>query len=147
MAAFAKVGDQQMATDAEGALAWSEARQGNAAAAQRHLAAIRQAAANKDSDTTRFTLLDIEAHVAAASGDWRRVIELRRQTLLMALEWNARGVVIEEQTHLAVALHQAGDRRALEKLVGEMMPEVQRHDLRGVERELRALLAAPAGKS
>ena len=147
IAAFTTVGDKQMTADVQGVLAWSEARQGNTAEAQRHLTAIRQAAANQDSDTARFTLLDIEAHVAAASRDWPRTIQLRRQTLRMAEEWNARGVVIEQQTHLAVALHEAGDRRALEKLVGEMMPEVERHGLRGVERELRALLASPAGKS
>ncbi len=141
MAAFIAVGDKVNASHAEGALAWSEARQGNGPAAQRHLAAIRQAAADDDSDTARFTLLDIEAHVAAAGGDWRRAIEIRQQTLRMALEWNARGVVIEQQTHLAMAFHHGGDRRALEKLIAELMPEVERHGLRGLARGLRALLA------
>jgi hypothetical protein len=86
----------------------------------------------------RFTLLDIEAHIAEASGDWRRAIELRRQTVRIATEWNARGVMIRQQTHLAEALHRAGQRRALETLVAGMLPEVERQGLRGIARELRA---------
>jgi tetratricopeptide (TPR) repeat protein len=144
--AFAAVGDAVMTRIAEGVLAWSDARQGNVEAAQRRLAAIRQAAANDDSDTARFTLLDIEAHVAAASGDWRHAIELRQQTLRIAEEWNARGEVIKQQTHLAVAFHRSGDRRALEKLVTGMLPEVERSGLRGIARTLRALLASSAPK-
>jgi hypothetical protein len=35
----------------------------------------------------------------------------------------------------------------LEKLVAEMLPEVERHGLRGIAREMRAMLADPAGKS
>jgi tetratricopeptide (TPR) repeat protein len=147
MAAFTAVGDKQMAATTEGALAWSEARQGNGAAARRRLPAIRQAAANDGSDTARFTYLDIEAHVAAASGDWRRAIELRREMVRMATQWNARGVVIEQQVHLAEALRGAGERAAMEKLVTGMLPEVERSGLRGIARTLRALLASPPRKS
>jgi len=82
--------------------------------------------------------------VATALGDWPRAIELRRETIRMATEWNARGLVIAQQANLAEALHGAGDRRALEKLIAGMLPEVERHGLRGVERDLRALLASPA---
>jgi tetratricopeptide (TPR) repeat protein len=142
VAAFNAVGDTLMAASTEGALAWSEARQGNSAAARRRLAAIEKAVADDGSDTARFTFLDIDAHVAAATGDWRRAIRIRRQTLRMATEWNARGVMITQQTALAEALHGAGDRRALEKLVAEMLPEVERNGLRGIARELRALLAS-----
>jgi tetratricopeptide (TPR) repeat protein len=141
IAAFNAVGDKQMIADVEGVLAWSEARQGHAEAAQRHLAAIRQAAANSESPTAGFTLLNTEAHVAAAGGDWRRAIKIRREMIGMATKWNARGVVIEQQAELAVAYHQAGDRRALEKLLAELMPELDRHGLRGLARGLRAMLA------
>jgi tetratricopeptide (TPR) repeat protein len=141
MAAFTAVGDTLLTKIAEGALAWSEARQGNRAAARRRLAALRKAAADDGSDTARFTLLDIEAHVAAASGDWRRAIEIRRETVRMATEWKIPGVTLREQTHLAHALHGAGDRRGLEKLVAGMLPEVESHGLRGIARELRAMLA------
>jgi tetratricopeptide (TPR) repeat protein len=140
--AFNAVGDKQMAATVEGVLAWSEARQGNGAAAQRRVAALRRVMADDGSDTARFTLLDIEAHVAAASGEWRRAIEIRREMIRMATAWGARGVIIEQQTHLAVAFHEAGERRALEKLVAGMMPDVERHGLRGIARELRALLAS-----
>jgi len=142
MKTFTAVGDLQSARNSEGALAWSEARQGNVAAAKRRLAVMRQAEAEAEdrSDLTRFTMLDAEAHVAAAAGDWRRAIEIRRQTLRMARGWNAKGVVILEQVHLAKALHGAGERRALEKLVAEMLPDVERYGLRGIARELRALL-------
>ncbi|HEX9982117.1 MAG TPA: serine/threonine-protein kinase [Thermoanaerobaculia bacterium] len=142
IAVFTAVGDKQMAAKAEGVLAWSEARQGNGAAAKRRVAALRRTIANDGSETSRFTLLDIEAHVAAANGEWERVIEIRREMVRMATAWELRGVVIEQQTHLAVALHRAGDRRALETLVAGMMPEVERNGLRGIERKLRALLAA-----
>lgn len=142
IAAFTAVGDKLMVSTNEGVLAWSEARQGDGAAARKRLAVVRETAAEDGSATARFTFLDIEAHVAAAAGDWRRAIELRRETVRMAGEWNARGVVIKQQTQLAKALQHAGDRRALETLVAEMLPEVDRHGLRGVARELRALRAS-----
>jgi len=143
MAMFIAVGDLQSARNSEGALAWSEARQGNVAAARRRVAAMRQAAAEDRSDIARFTMLDVEAHVAAAAGgDWRRAIEIRQQTLGMARQWDARGVIIVEQVHLAEALHGAGERRALEKLVAELLPEVERKGLRGIARDLRALVTS-----
>ncbi|MBV8519982.1 MAG: serine/threonine protein kinase [Acidobacteria bacterium] len=142
IAAFTAVGDKQMAATAEGALAWSEARQGDVAAAQRRVAALQHVFSDDGSETAHFTLLDIEAHVAAASKDWRRAIELRREMVRMATSWGSRGVIIQQKTHLAFALHGAGDRRALKALVAEMMPEVESHGLRGIARELRALVAA-----
>jgi tRNA A-37 threonylcarbamoyl transferase component Bud32/tetratricopeptide (TPR) repeat protein len=142
IAVFTSVGDKIMAANTEGALAWSEARQGNRAAAQLHMAALRQVLTADGSDTARFTLLDSEAHLAAAVGDWRRAIEIRREMVRMATEWKARGVVIRQQTGLAEALHQAGERRALEKLVAGMLPEVESHGLRGIARELRALVSS-----
>ena len=140
MKAFRAVGDQQMAATAEGALAWSEARQGNRDAAQRRFAAIRAIEQKDPSDSTRFTLLDIEAHIAEGSGDWRRAIEIRRETANMARHWDARGVVIGQQVHLAEALHRAGEDAAMRKLVTAMLPEVDRAGLRGIARDLRALI-------
>ena len=80
--------------------------------------------------------------MAAATGDWRRAIELRRQTVRMTTEWKDRGLMVTEQMYLAEALHGAGERRALEALVEEMLPEVDRRGLRGVARKLRELLAS-----
>ena len=80
--------------------------------------------------------------MAAALGDWRHAVELRRETVRMATKWKTTGLRIEQQIHLANALHGSGDRHALEKLVAQLLPEVERLGLRGDARELRALLAA-----
>ena len=142
MAGFTAIGDVHMVTAVEGALAWSEARQGNAAAAWQRIEKLRKDMTDAASDATRFGFFDAEAHVAAATGDWKRAIEIRRKTLRMAKGFNAPGVMVREQVHLAEALHGAGDRRALEKLVAELLPEVERHGLRGIARQLRALIAS-----
>jgi serine/threonine protein kinase len=144
--AFTAAGDARAARETEAVLAWTDARHGDAAAARRRIAVLRKAALEDGSETARFTLLGVEARVAAASGDWRRAVELRRQTVRMATEWKTRGLLIEQQASLADALHGAGDRRALEKLVAEMLPEVERLGLRGIARDLRELLATPAPK-
>jgi len=128
------------ATETEAVLAWADARHGDVAAAQRRLAVLRKAAEEDGSENAQFTFIGTEARVAAALGNWRRAIELRHQTVRIATKWNARGLLIQQQTHLAYALKGAGDRRALEKLVAEMLPEVERAGLRGIARELRALL-------
>jgi len=141
IAQFNALGDTRMASKTEGVLACSDAHRGDSAGARRRLAKLRKAAAEEGSEHARFNMLAIEARVAAVSGDWRHAIELRRQTVRMASEWNARGLMIDQQTYLAVALHAAGDRRALEKLVAEMLPEVERYGLRGIARRLRALVA------
>jgi tetratricopeptide (TPR) repeat protein len=145
--ALTAAGDLRAAAETEAVLAWTDARHGDTATAQRRLGILRKAAAEDGSDNARFTYLGIEARVAAASGDWRRAIELRRETVRMATEWKTRGLVIQQQTHLADALHGAGDRRALQKLVAEMLPEVERLGLRGIAHELRGMLAATAPKS
>jgi hypothetical protein len=59
----------------------------------------------------------------------------------MAQGWNSQGLVIMQQAHLAEALHHAGQRKALEKLVAEMLPVADRYGLRGITRDMRALLA------
>ena len=58
----------------------------------------------------------------------------------MAREWNSAGLLMEERLGLARALHGMGNRRELEKLVAEMLPEVERLGLRGHARDLRALV-------
>jgi len=144
---FNTLGDTRNALYAEGVLAWSDARRGDGAGARQRLAKLRNAAAEEQSKLARYIFLTTEARVAAASGDWRRAVELRRQTVRMTTEWQDRGLAITEQTHLAEALHGAGERRALETLVDEMLPEVERHGLRGVARRLRELVARPAARS
>jgi tetratricopeptide (TPR) repeat protein len=141
IAAFTAAGDKRTAGATEAVLAWADAKQGHAAAARQRLAVLRQAASDDGSDTARFEFLAIEASVAAAAEDWPRVIELRRQTVRMATDWKAQGLVIQQQLLLAEALRGAGDRRGLEKLVAAMLPEVERNGLRGVAHELRGLLA------
>jgi tetratricopeptide (TPR) repeat protein len=139
--AYTSAGDARSAKETEGVLAWTDARRGDAAGARRHLAVLRKAVEEDGSENTRFMLLGAEARVAAALKDWRRAAELRRETVRIAAAWKTRGLLIEQQTHLAYALKGAGDRRALEKLIAEMLPEVDRLGLRGIARELRALLA------
>ncbi|HYR27981.1 MAG TPA: tetratricopeptide repeat protein, partial [Thermoanaerobaculia bacterium] len=146
IAALNATGDKRTAVSTEAVLAWAEARQGNAEAARQRLAVLRKAAAEDGSAYARFDLLTVEARVAAAMGDWPRAVELRRETVRMASEWNAQGLVIMQQTHLAKALHGAGERRALEQLAAEILPKMEQHGLRGIDREVRALLATPAGK-
>lgn len=145
--AFTTAGDVRAARETEAVLAWTDARHGDAAAAQRRLAILRKVAEDDGSENARFTLLGTEARVAAALGDWPRAVELRRETVRLATKWKTRGLVIQQQVHLANALHELGDRRALEKLVAELLPEVERLGLRGIAHELRALLATPASGS
>jgi Protein kinase domain len=140
IAQFNAIGDTRHALYTEGVLAWSDARRGDRAGARRRLATLRKAAAEDPSRVAHYTLLTTEARVAAATGDWRRAIELRREAVRLTTEWEDRGLVIAEQMHLAEALHGAGDRRALEALAAEMLPEVERHGLRRVGRKLRKLL-------
>jgi ATP/maltotriose-dependent transcriptional regulator MalT len=138
IAVFNSAGDERSAAYAEAVLAWTDARQGNGDAARRRLAALRKTA--EEDEGALFTILGVEARVAGALGDWDRAIELLRETVRMASEWNSDGLRITQQAHLAEAFHGAGDRRALEKLVHEILPEVERNGLRGVSRDLRALL-------
>ena len=144
MAAFTAAGHAPRAASLEAVLAWSDARLGNIAEAQRRVAVLREAAAKDKSDYTRFALLGTEGRIAVVVGDWRRAIEVRREMVRMATEWNSRGTVIRQQTALAEALHGAGERRALEALVAELLPEVERNGLRGTARKLRALMSSAA---
>ncbi|MFL6248408.1 MAG: protein kinase domain-containing protein [Thermoanaerobaculia bacterium] len=138
--AFTAGGDLRSVAALDAVLAWTDARHGNVASAQKRLAVLRKAAEEEGPEDAQFTYLGTEARVAAAAGDWRRAIELRRETVRIAKKWNARGLLIQQQTHLAYALKGAGERRALEKLIAEMLPEVERLGLRGTARELRAML-------
>jgi len=140
---FRKFGDAHQAAVTEPVLAWVEARRGNAVAARRRLAALKQAA---DGSSSEFTLLSAEARIDEVVGDWEHAAEIRRRTIRIAAKWETPGLAIDERVGLARALHGMGRRRELEKLVAEMLPEVERLGLRGVARDLRALVATP-GKS
>ncbi len=141
IAALTAAGNPRGAEEMEAVLAWAQARQGDVAGAQKRLAALRKAAAEDGSDDARYTFLTVEARVAGASGDWKRAIEIRHQTVRMAREWKMPGLVIHQQAQLAEALHRAGERRALEQLLAELIPEADRRGLRGIARELRLLMA------
>jgi len=132
-------GDLRTATEIEAVLAWTDARHGDIASAQRRIEILRKAAV--DDESAKFTLLVAEARVAAVQKEWRRAVELRRQTVRIATAWQTGGVLIEEKVALAKALHGARDRRALDSLLGELLPEAERLGLRGVVRELRNLRA------
>ncbi|MDP9192269.1 MAG: protein kinase [Acidobacteriota bacterium] len=142
MAVLETAGDPRSARGIEALLAWTDACRGDAASARKRLEIRRKAVAEDGSDSARFSLLGIEARVAVALGDWPRAVELRRETVRMAAEWKTQGLLIQQQANLAEALHGAGDRRALEKLIAEMLPDVKRLGLHGIERDLRALLAS-----
>jgi len=136
--AFSSAGDVRQAAGMEPIFAWVDARRGDAASARRRLAALKKASADESSPD--FRLLSTEARVAEVLGDWRHAVEIRRQTIRMASEWETAGLVMEERLGLARSLHGMGDRRELEKLAAELLPEVERLGLRGVARDLRALL-------
>lgn len=142
IAAFTSVEDVRAATETGAVLAWASARRGDVATARRCLEALRKQAEEDDSDGTRLLHLEAEAFVAAGLGDWRRAVELRRETVRLATKFKPRGIVVQQQVRLAHALRGLGDRRALEKLVAELLPEMDRLGLRGIARDLRALLAA-----
>ncbi|HYR28221.1 MAG TPA: serine/threonine-protein kinase, partial [Thermoanaerobaculia bacterium] len=128
MEALAAVGDLRGATEVEGGvLAWSDARRGDAASARRRLASLRNAA---EDDADRFRSVIAEARVAAALGDWRRAVELRRETVRMATEGEPPGVVMLQRVDLVKALHRAGERREAAKLIAELLPEAERLGLR-----------------
>ena len=147
IAALTKAGDTRLAAATEAVLAWADARRGNREAAHRRLAILRKSAAEDDSDSAGFNLLVAEARIAEAEGDWKKAADLRRQLIRKATGWKARGLMIAQQAGLARALHGAGDRAGLETLVAELLPEVDRLGLRGIARDLRALLASPPQKS
>jgi tetratricopeptide (TPR) repeat protein len=138
---FEAAGDLRSARATEALLAWTDACRGDVASARKRLEVRRQAVAQDGSESARFSLLGIEARVAVALGDWPRAVELRRQLVRQAAEWKTHGLWIQQQANLAEALHGAGDRRALEKLVAELLPEVKRLGLHGIECDLRALTA------
>jgi ATP/maltotriose-dependent transcriptional regulator MalT len=127
------------AASMEAVLAWVDARRGDAASAHRRMESVKKTSA-VESGSPDFQLLSTEARVAEALGDWRRAVEIRRQTIGMAREWDSAGLLMEERLGLARALHGMQSRRELEKLVGEMLPEVERLGLRGHARDLRALV-------
>jgi tetratricopeptide (TPR) repeat protein len=143
IAAYRSAGDLRQAARLEPTLAWVDARHGDAASARRRLTALKKASA--DGSGPDFGLLSTEARVAEVLGDWRHAVEVRRRTIRMASEWETAGLVLEERLGLARALHGMGDRPGLEKLVAELLPEVERLGLRGAARDLRALLASPRG--
>lgn len=124
----------------EAVLAWVDARRGDTASAHRRMASVKKVAA-ADSASPNFQVLSTEARVAEALGNWSRAVEIRRKTIGLAREWNSAGLLLEERLGLARALHGAGNRREVETLVGEMLPEVERLGLRSHARDLRALVA------
>lgn len=139
VAALTAVGALHEATEVDGGvLAWADARRGDAASARRRLALQRKAA---EDDNARFRCVIAEARVAAALGDWPRAVELRRETVRLAIELEPPGVVMLQKADLARALHQRGDRREMEQVIAELLPAAERLGLRGMARDLRALLA------
>ena len=141
MQALHSAGHSLQAASMESVLAWVDARRGDAASARRRLASVKKASAD-ESGSPDFQMLSTEARVSEALGDWRHAVEIRRRTIRMAREWDSAGLLMEERLGLARALHGMGDRRELEKLVAEMLPEVERLGLRGHARDLRALVAS-----
>ena len=146
IAELTKAGDTRTATATEGVLAWADASRGDLASAHRRLDVLRRAAAADGTEAGEFALLGVEARVAEAEGDWRRAVELRRRTIVMAKGWEATGLMIDQQASLARALHGAGDRAALEELAAELLPELDRRGLRGLARDLRAQVASLGAK-
>ena len=138
--AFRAAGDLRQAAGTEFVLAWVDARHGDGASARRRVEALRKASPAR-TGYTEFFFLSAEATVSEALGDWRDAARLRRRAIRMASEWNAAGLLMHERVGLARALHGMGNRRELEQLVAQLLPEVDRLGLRGDARDLRALVA------
>lgn len=147
IAVLNKAGDTRSARATEAVLAWADARRGNFVAAHQRIALLRKSVPRDDADSADFNILQAEARIAEAEGEWEKAVALHRQAVRMAAGWEAHGLILSSQANLARALHGAGDRAGLETLVARLLPEVDRFGLRGVARDLRALLAAPAQKS
>jgi serine/threonine-protein kinase len=145
VAGFRGAGNPRLADDAEPFLAWVEAKRGDAEAARARLATL-ETSRLAGSGASEFGLRSGEARVCEVLGDWRRAERLRRQTIAMAGEWKSAGLVAQERLGLARALAAMGRHAELVSLADELMPEAERHGLRGVEKELRSLLAADAKK-
>ncbi len=149
--AFLRGGDPRQAKNTELVLAWVDARQGRAAAARQRLAEVRREL-EKRGDAAggaagEFGLLSLEAKVGEALGEWRKAVALRRRAVKMAEEWNAKGLLLDQRVGLARALAGAGERKELEELAGELLPELDRLGLHGPARQVRELLAtAPRGR-
>jgi serine/threonine-protein kinase len=145
IAAYRRAGDERSANETTGVLAWADARRGDAASARRRLAAMRAAAAAPESasDTASFAWLMAEARVAEALGDLRTARDRRRDTVRMAVEWKAPGLVLAHRLALARVLTGLREPEGT-SLARDVLAEAERHGLHGIAREARQLLPATA---
>jgi hypothetical protein len=147
IAAYRRAGDDRSADDTTGILAWADARRGEAASARRRIAAMRAtapAAPDSPTDTATFARLTAEARVAEALGDLRTARDRRRDTVRIAMEWKAPGLVLAHRLALARVLTKLREPEGT-TLARDVLAEAERHGLHGMARDARALLpAAPA---
>src|SRR6185503_1531350 len=141
IAAYRRAGDERSANETTGVLAWADARRGDAASARRRLAAMRAAAAAPESasDTASFAWLTAEARVAEALGDLRTARDRRRETVRMAVEWKAPGLVLAHRMALARVLTGLREPEGT-ALAREVLAEAERNGLHGIASEARQLL-------
>jgi eukaryotic-like serine/threonine-protein kinase len=147
IAAYRRAGDERTANETNGVLAWADARRGDAASARRRLDAMRAAAAAPESasDTASFAWLMAEARVAEALGDLRTARDRRRETVRMAVEWKAPGLVLAHRLALARVLTGLREPEGT-ALARDVLAEAERHGLHGIAREARQLLPATAAR-
>ncbi|HEV8238540.1 MAG TPA: serine/threonine-protein kinase [Thermoanaerobaculia bacterium] len=147
IAAFRRAGDERSAVETMGALAWAEASRGEVAGARRHLAAMRAAIGPPGSanDESKFSWLVAEARVADALGDYETAREHRRETVRMAREWKAPGLLINQQLELADVLVKLHDPGAA-PLLRAVLAEAERRDLHEISREARRLLRSASAR-
>jgi len=141
IAAYRRAGNELSANETTGILAWADARRGDAASARRRLAAMRAAATAPESasDTASFAWLMAEARVAEALGDLRTAGDRRRETVRIAEEWKAPGLVLAHRMALARVLTGLREPEGT-ALAREVLAEAERNGLHGIASEARQLL-------
>jgi serine/threonine-protein kinase len=143
LAAYRRAGNEIGTNEITGVLAWADARRGDAAGARRRLAAMRAAARAPESasDTASFAWLMAEARVAEALGDLRTARDRRRETVQMAMEWKAPGLILAHRLALARVLTRLRDPEGT-ALARQVLAEAEGRGLHGMVAEARALLPA-----
>ncbi len=137
---FRRGGDERSAVQADCVLAWSEARLGDRAAAERRLTEIERQAEAMDADPLRYSALLVRAALAELAEDWPRAAALRRQTAAMAADFTSPGLVLTQRLQLAEALARAGDRAEASALARELLSEAERLGRADVARACRTIL-------
>ena len=133
-------GDERGALEAAAVLACVDAAHGKAASARRQIAALSKQAAETDSDSAKFLVLNAEARIAEILGELPHAVELRRRQVEMATGFRLPGVLLQSRSAFALALDRAGKRDEAVTLARELLPDAERLGVGAVVRDCRGIL-------